>query len=664
MIGGAIPNVISGNLQQGVIIAGAASRDNLVANNRIGTNGDGTAALPNRVGVLINDAPQNCIGGFLPAVFGQGPLCAIATIDRSATGNVISGNTSFGVEIANPNSTATIVQGNRIGTNLAGTSAVPNGSDGVVIENGAEQTLIGGFQPSARNLISGNVGDGILIAGIAGNPSSDNRIAGNYIGVDITGESAIKNNARGVHLDHDVEKAVIGGDSVNERNLISGNGLDGIIVAFDTTFENDIKNNFIGTNKAGEVAIPNERHGIRLLNTINNNIGDVKDTSGLGNLISGNKLSGIRIEGADATRNILVNNAIGTNVGRDKALRNEEHGVHILNSPANLIGGTFDGIPDQSTLIGNVLSGNKLSGIKIEGAGADGNLVGANIIGLDGSGTRALGNLENGIHVVDVAGTRIGASLPNEITLNGNVISSNAEGIFLDGPNAKETIIGDNGIGTKWDGVPSDPVHILGNFLSGVRIRNGSENNVGGRFLENGQAFQVPGNVIAGNNVGVRIEGDSALSNRVQRNSIFENSKLGIDLGRDEVTPNDAEAMDADVGPNLLQNFPTIDRYEGFDGRLVGKLVSRPNSDFTLDLYKTANDDIEGRVEGEVWLNQFTVTTDNHGEVNFELATALDRSMKWLTLTATDEEGNTSEFSAPLHKLTFTSTQFSLNHRK
>ena len=147
-----------------------------------------------------------------------------------------------------------------------------------------------------------------------------------------------------------------------------------------------------------------------------------------------------------------------------------------------------------------------------------------NIIGLDGSGTRALGNLENGIHVVDVAGTRIGASLPNEITLNGNVISSNAEGIFLDGPNAKETIIGDNGIGTKWDGVPSDPVHILGNFLSGVRIRNGSENNVGGRFLENGQAFQVPGNVIAGNNVGVRIEGDSALSNRVQRNSIFENS--------------------------------------------------------------------------------------------------------------------------------------------
>ena len=67
-----------------------------------------------------------------------------------------------------------------------------------MIENGAEQTLIGGFQPSARNLISGNVGDGILIAGIAGNPSSDNRIAGNYIGVDITGESAITNNARGV----------------------------------------------------------------------------------------------------------------------------------------------------------------------------------------------------------------------------------------------------------------------------------------------------------------------------------------------------------------------------------------------------------------------------------------------------------------------------------
>ncbi len=57
------------------------------------------------------------------------------------------------------------MQGNRIGTDYAGTSAIANLDNGVVIEPAASYNLIGGTTAGAGNLISGNEGYGVSIVG-------------------------------------------------------------------------------------------------------------------------------------------------------------------------------------------------------------------------------------------------------------------------------------------------------------------------------------------------------------------------------------------------------------------------------------------------------------------------------------------------------------------
>ncbi|MCL4202942.1 MAG: hypothetical protein KJ000_10615 [Pirellulaceae bacterium] len=661
IVGGLRPNVVSGNTDFGIVIAGLLARDNLVANNRIGTNADGTAAIANGTGVLINDAPGNCIGGILPGQSQPPQLCADLTSSTAAvTGNVISGNVQYGVRIVNGNALGNIVQANRIGANDLGMAAVPNGFDGVAIDAGADVNLIGGAHPNRRNVISGNTGDGVLVVGLPANASSGNAVSGNYIGVDATGAGALPNGARGIHLDAHVTHTLIGGELPGARNTISGNALDGVIVAFATTFGTRFQNNYIGTDSTGQHAVPNQRHGIRILGSPNNLIGEVIGTSGLGNVISGNKLSGVRIEGATATDNVLVNNAIGTDASRTQRVKNEEFGVYILNAPENRIGGSFASSPVLSTFVGNVVSGNASAGVKIEGSGANGNVIGANLIGLDGSGLERLANGGEGIHIVDAADTRIGASMPNEPPLSGNTISANLNGIRIDGAGAVDTLIGDNRIGTDWQGDPGSPPR-LGNTVDGIWIRGASETYVGGLFLRDGQALQLPGNTISANLVGVRIEGDTARFNKIQRNSIFGNVNLGIDLGAAGVTANDEDNLDGDDGPNDLQNFPVVERYTAFDASLRGRLISKAGETFTIDVYKNRSLHSSEHGEGEVWVGEFTVQTGANGVGEFIWPVVLDPVFKWLTLTATDAAGNTSEFSGPLRQADLTIDAFSIH---
>ena len=110
------------------------------------------------------------------------------TIGGTAAGvnNLISANTGFGVMIETAAATGNLVEGNEIGTNLAGTSALADGV-GVEIETGATGNTIGGTTSSARNVISGNTFAGVEI------DSSANVVEGNYIGTDITGAVALGN---------------------------------------------------------------------------------------------------------------------------------------------------------------------------------------------------------------------------------------------------------------------------------------------------------------------------------------------------------------------------------------------------------------------------------------------------------------------------------------
>src|SRR5690606_35929407 len=88
-------------------------------------------------GVLIQSSPNNVIGGTV-----------------AGAGNLISGNTTNGVTVVLATATGTLIQGNRIGTNAAGTAWIPNMVYGVYAFEG-NNMVIGGAAPGAGNLIAG-----------------------------------------------------------------------------------------------------------------------------------------------------------------------------------------------------------------------------------------------------------------------------------------------------------------------------------------------------------------------------------------------------------------------------------------------------------------------------------------------------------------------------
>ena len=119
---------------------------------------------------------------------------------------MISGNAAGGIYISG--GVLDVVAGNDIGTNAAGTGAIANGNDGVEIANGASKNTIGGAAAGAGNVISGNTNDGVQIVGSG---TSDNVVAGNLIGTNVTGTVAIVNGYNGVQLSNDASGNTIGG---------------------------------------------------------------------------------------------------------------------------------------------------------------------------------------------------------------------------------------------------------------------------------------------------------------------------------------------------------------------------------------------------------------------------------------------------------------------
>jgi hypothetical protein len=160
-------NIISGNTVDGLIVTGS---NNLVIGNYVGTNAGGTAAVANgQYGIAISDligfgtASNNTVGGTV-----------------AGAGNLISGNTLGGVamlQILTP-VTGNVAQGNFLGTDATGLSALPNQGPGVIIA--ASDNTIGGTAAAAGNVISGNSSVGVEIEFLA---SSGNLVAGNLIGV-------------------------------------------------------------------------------------------------------------------------------------------------------------------------------------------------------------------------------------------------------------------------------------------------------------------------------------------------------------------------------------------------------------------------------------------------------------------------------------------------
>jgi hypothetical protein len=124
------------------------------------------------------------------------------------------------------------------------------------------------------------------------------------------------------------------------------------------------------------------------------------------------------------------------------------------------------------------------------------------------------------------------------------------------------------------------------------------------------------------------------------------NAALGIDLGLDGVTANDAG--DSDSGPNNLQNYPVLSSSLLSSSTLTirGTLNSRATTSFQLDFYVNNNCDSSGYGQGQTYLGSGNFTTDGSGNVNFNVSLSTSATAgQAITATATDPNGNTSEFS-------------------
>ena len=148
------------------------------------------------------------------------------------------------------------------------------------------------------------------------------------------------------------------------------------------------------------------------------------------------------------------------------------------------------------------------------------------------------------------------------------------------------------------------------------------------------------------NHTGVWIE--QSVNNPIRGNQVFDNENLGIDLLYSEgVTPNDPG--DGDDGGNNRQNYPVLSSIavNATETTVEGDLNSVANATFWLDFYASATCDSSGHGEGQVYLGAEQVTTDGSGDVSFSVTLPAAVTDGWaVSATATDPDGNTSEFSA------------------
>ncbi|MCP4540326.1 MAG: hypothetical protein GY832_24575 [Chloroflexi bacterium] len=329
-------NLFSGNGGAGVYID--SSSDIAVSGNHIGTDITGTAPLSNSDGIVLFNANDNLIGG-----------------DTSGERNLISGNDGDGVSIEGSGATGNTVSGNYIGTDVTGTTPLSN-NNGIVLFN-ANDNLIGGDTSGERNLLSGNGNAGIYLYG------SDNvTISGNYIGVNVSGTTALSNSV-GISLSN-ASGNRIGGETTGERNLISGNGGAGIY--FDNSDDNTISGNYIGANVSGTLAIANGCPGGVSVAGADNLIQE--------NLLSGNSGPAIALSGS---HNQVISNLIGTNVSGTLPLGNQS-GIWAEDAaPGAVVRGNIILFNDTVARVGpevafrdNLILGNGTRYIEVRGGGA------------------------------------------------------------------------------------------------------------------------------------------------------------------------------------------------------------------------------------------------------------------------------------------------------
>ena len=314
----ASPNIISGNVGSGISISGAGTKTNKVQHNFIGTNLNGTAAFPNNAGVQIfGGATSNTIGG---------PSAPVR--------NVISGNNYQGVAISGTGTKSNTVAGNFIGINNLGTAALPNTAAGISIFLGAQSNTIGGPTAASRNVISGNLNQGVTLSDSG---TKMNQIVSNYIGLNAGGTAAIPNSWSGVDIFTGAASNTIG--AIGKGNVISGNGNYGVALSGSGTSLNTVRSNIIGLNPAATAGIGNAYSGVILFNGAKTNtIGN--SLAGAANMIAFNGISGI---------DVFDNTTTGNDFNANSIFSNNNLGINLIGGSENGFGVTANDLRDPDS---------------------------------------------------------------------------------------------------------------------------------------------------------------------------------------------------------------------------------------------------------------------------------------------------------------------------
>ncbi|MBX3055818.1 MAG: carboxypeptidase regulatory-like domain-containing protein [Anaerolineae bacterium] len=292
-------NVIGGNTYNIQLTGTSVNRShhNRVSGNLIGTNAAGTASVGLQVeGVRVYVTENNVVG-----TDGDG-------VSDALEGNLISGNSDFGVMLQQTGALNNVVAGNRIGTDITGLSAIPNGYSGsprAGIVLGGYGNRIGTNSDGVsddleRNLISGNANVAVYAIYFNNLPNPDappTIIAGNWMGVNATGLTALPNNYG------------IGGDSsvpvIIRDNVISGHTIEGISTHSSNML---IIGNRIGVGADGVTPLGNGQDGL-FLSGNNNLIGGTGP--GEANIIAHNGgtpfYNGVRISNTGLSNSIRGN---------------------------------------------------------------------------------------------------------------------------------------------------------------------------------------------------------------------------------------------------------------------------------------------------------------------------------------------------------------------
>jgi hypothetical protein len=367
---------------------------------------------------------------------------------------------------------------------------------------------------------------------------------------------------------------------------------------------------------------------------------------GPANLSVGFQISG----GFSEIRGLAIVNVVGTGSTFTRS-------ISMFTAGRNLVEACYIGVePDGTTPAGN---GGLGSGIQISN-GSQQNVIRGNVIADMNQVAISLETIDN-----QVVGNVIGATADGRTGLNGGT----GLGIAV---RADFNVIG---------GTSTSERNLLADLSTGIRIRTGRGTIIEGNYIGTnafdddlglsgvgiyltdtaelsiigyGYADGIAGtadrsNVIAYNSRGIWMDGTTGDGNAARGNVLYQNTNLGIDLGSLGATANDSG--DGDEGANRLQNFPEIsDAF--YDGSEVAVTYSVPTDPsfasypLDVDFYAADADDEEGRTF--LFTDRYTETDYNNGpsvSVLAPVSSSIVSSSDDILATATDADGNTSEFS-------------------